>query len=76
MHIVEIRRPGRELGVIMSQMRTWLDHHRAEPTLFELAFLPAGETRFRLSFQKLAVASGFAHVFDGEVLNEAVDLAA
>jgi hypothetical protein len=79
MHIVEIRCPGRELGAIMSKMRSWLDHHRAVPSLFELAFLPAREIRFQLTFQNAAAASEFAHVFGGEVLstqNRPADLAA
>lgn len=70
MHIVEIRRPGAELGAVMAQMRTWLDHHRAESGLFDLAFLPDREIRFRLQFRDPSDASAFARVFEGEVIPE------
>jgi hypothetical protein len=73
MHLVEIRRPGTDLSAAIAQMRTWLDHHRAETSLFELAFLPEREVRFRLQFQNLMDASGFAGVFDGEVRGEPAD---
>ena len=76
---VEIRCPSRELGPVMAKMRNWLDHHRAEPALFELAFLPAQKIRFRLTFQNQEAAAGFARAFDGQVLvdrNGAADLAA
>jgi hypothetical protein len=70
MHIVEIRRHGADLGAIMAQMRAWLDHHQAEPSLFELSFLPDREIRFRLQFQNASDALAFVRVFDDEVLGE------
>ena len=59
MHIVQIRRHGADLGVVMEQMRTWLDHHRVEPRLFDVAFL-LGEVRFRFQFKNASDVSGFA----------------
>jgi hypothetical protein len=70
MHIVEIRRHGADLGVVMEHMRTWLDHHRVEPRLFDVAFLPAGEIRFRVQFKDASDVSGFASVFGGEMLGD------
>ncbi len=68
MHIVEVRRQGADLGNVMAQMRTWVDHHRIEPHLFEVAFVSGGEVRFQIQFQTIRDASAFAHVFEGEVL--------
>jgi len=48
MHIVEVRRDGADLGGVMAQMRTWVDHHRVQTTTFEVAFIPGREVRFRL----------------------------
>ena len=44
MHIVEIRRRGRDLAAAMTEMRIWLDHHRKQPDLFEVVFLPSRDT--------------------------------
>jgi hypothetical protein len=79
MHVVEIRCPGRELGPLMAKMRTWLDRHQAEPGLFEVAFLPAREIRFRLQFNDADAASAFARAFEGQMRREpsrATELAA
>ena len=70
MYLVEIRRHGAELGVAMAQMRAWLDHRHLEPSLFELAFLPEREMRFRVQFQDAGDASAFAGVFDGEMVSQ------
>jgi hypothetical protein len=68
MHIVEIRRRSAELSATMAQMRTWLDHHRIEPKLFELAFLSGREVRFGLQFRNRRDAASFASVFSVEAL--------
>lgn len=75
MHVVEISRRGVDLTAAMAQMRTWLDHNRAEPSLFELAFLPEREIRFRLQFENACDASAFARVFGGDVVGERVTAA-
>ena len=69
-HIVELRRPGADLAVTMAQIRTWLDHHRAETRLFEAAFLADRQIRFRLQFQNASDALAFASVLEGEVIGE------
>lgn len=70
MHIVEVRYCSVDLGAVMAQMRTWVDHQKVEPSLFEMAFLPGRVIRFRLMFQNASDASAFARAFDGEVLSE------
>jgi hypothetical protein len=50
MHIVKVRRRNADLAAAMGQMRTWLDNQAIEPVLFEIAFLPGRENRFRLEF--------------------------
>ena len=69
MYIVEIRCHAADLGVVMEQMRTWLDHHRVEPRLFDVAFL-LGEIRFRFQFKNASDVSGFASVFGGEMFDD------
>jgi hypothetical protein len=56
MHIVEVRRRNADLAAAMAQMRTWLDNHAIEPVLFEIAFLPGQESRFRFQFKKMSDA--------------------
>ena len=76
MHIVEVRRRNADLAAAMPQMRTWLDAQAIEPVLFEIAFLPGRESRFRLQFKQLRDAVTFASSFDGEMLDTALDVAA
>jgi hypothetical protein len=68
MHIVEIWRRDADLGAVMEQMRTWLDHHRVEPSLFNVVFIASDEIRFRLEFKNSSDASGFARAFNAEML--------
>lgn len=67
MHIVEVRRRGADLGGVMAQMRTWVDHQRVEPSTFEVGFIPGGEIRFRVLFRDLGEATAFARTFDGDL---------
>ena len=76
MRIVEVRRHNAELADAMAHMRTWLDNQRIEPVLFEIAFLPGRETRFRLQFKNQRDAATFASNFDGEMLDTATPDAA
>jgi hypothetical protein len=73
MHIVEVRWRGADLGGVMAQMRTWVDHHRVQPSTFEMALVSGGEVRFRLQFQSMSDASAFARVFEGELMAESRD---
>ena len=68
MHIVEVCRPSAALTAAMAQMRTWLDHHRVEPAVFEVAFLPGAQIRFRVQFKEARDALVFARVFEGIVV--------
>ena len=70
MHVIEICRCGADLGAVMAQMRTWVDHHKAELNLFEVAFLPHREIRFRLVFRNVSHASACSRAFEGQVLTE------
>ena len=76
MHVVEVRRRNADLATVMAQLRTWLDNQGIEPALFEIAFLPGRETRFRLQFKKQGDAATFANSFDGEMLDTAAHEAA
>ena len=69
MHIVEVRRRNADLAAAMAQMRTWLDNQKIQPLLFEIAFLPGRECRFRVQFRKQSDAVMFATSFDGEMLD-------
>lgn len=73
MHIVEVRRRAAELAAMMAQMRSWVDHHRAEPGAFEMAFLPERQLRCRLSFHRPSEALAFARAFDGELLDDSAE---
>ena len=46
MHVVEVGLRGMDIGAVMTRMRTWLDHHQAEPVFFESAVLPGREVYF------------------------------
>jgi hypothetical protein len=63
MHIVELFRSGQGLSGPMAQTRTWLDHHRIGPVLFEFALLPNRVIRFRLQFRELVQEAAFADAF-------------
>lgn len=52
LYVVEVGSFGGDLGAAMSNMRTWLDHHRSQPVIFGQG---AGEgTVFRLEFRSEA----------------------
>jgi len=76
MHVVEVLRRNTDLAANMAQLRTWLDNQGMEPALFEIAFLPGRETRFRLQFKNQRDAATFASNFDGEMLDTATPDAA
>ena len=65
MHVVEVRRGGVDFVAAMAQMRTWFDNQGIQPSLFEIAFLPGRESRFRLQFKEVRNAVTFASSFDG-----------
>ena len=63
MHIVEVRRVGRDLAGPMSRMRSWLDDHQIAPRLSQLRWAV-----FRPEFEAEAEAIAFAGAFDGRVI--------
>jgi hypothetical protein len=63
MHIVEVRRVGRDLAGPMGRMRSWLDDHQILPRLFQLR-----RVVFHLEFEAEAEAIAFAGAFDGRVI--------
>ena len=69
MHTVEVRSDDDDVAATMSQMRTWLDHHRFEPDSFRQLAVGA-KTRFRLEFKIESEAAAFAAAFRGRVSEE------
>lgn len=70
MNAVELRCHGAGLATVMTEARSWLDHHQAQTSLFELASAEVGVVVLRLQFQDTRQASAFANAFSGEVLSE------
>jgi hypothetical protein len=64
--IVEVISAG-DVGVAMSQMRTWLDHYRFQVENFRHFGESAG-SKFRLEFSTESEAAAFASAFGGRVL--------
>ena len=69
MHTVEVRSDDDDVAAAMSQMRTWLDHHRFEPDSFR-QLADGAATRFRLEFKIESEAAAFAAAFRGRVSEE------
>ena len=72
MHVVEIHHGSEELAAPLSQMRTWLDGKRIEPSAFQLSIIPRGML-FRLTFRERSQATAFAHAFHGRIMVETND---
>ncbi len=68
-HLVEVRRIGRNLTEAMKQMRAWLDRTGIEAALFDHSAGGAGIT-FRLGFSNEDDASAFAAEFAGRLLTD------
>jgi hypothetical protein len=66
LYIVEVGSAG-DVGVTVSQMRTWLDHYRFQPENFR-HFREAAGSKFRLEFNTESEAAAFASAFGGRVL--------
>ena len=66
LYVVEVGSFGGDLGAAMSNIRTWLDHHRSQPVIFRQV---AGEgTVFRLEFRSEAEALAFIGAFGGRLI--------
>ena len=51
----------------MEQIRTWLDHERIQPSVFQLSLIPGG-TIFHLEFNAVSEAEAFTRAFAREVI--------
>ena len=65
-YIVEVGSAG-DVGAVMSQMRTWLDHYRAQSGNFRHVREMTG-SKFRVEFKTESEAVAFASAFGGRVL--------
>jgi len=71
MYVVEFRHDGDGLAEPMADIRTWLDHQRIQPSVFQLSLIPRA-TIFHLEFKVASDAEAFAQGFDGQVISSAV----
>ena len=69
MYIVEVRHNGDGLAEPMADIRTWLDHQRIQPSVFQLSLIPRA-TIFHLEFKAASDAEAFAQGFDGQVIRD------
>ena len=67
MYVVEFRHDGDGLAEPMADIRTWLDHQRIQPSVFQLSLIPRA-TIFHLEFKAASDAEAFAEAFDGQVI--------
>jgi hypothetical protein len=70
MTVVEVRCSVSELGAVMTEMRSWLDHHELAPSQFELVSNADGVLDLRVHFLDVQQAVAFANAFAGGVLGE------
>jgi hypothetical protein len=68
LYTVELRRIETTLAASMAEMRTWFDHHRIDPTVFDHSSEGLGIT-FRVGFRTQGDALAFARAFDGRFNN-------
>lgn len=67
LYVVEVNSFGGNLGAAMSNMRTWLDHHRSEPVTFRQ--VPGeGAVVCRLEFARGDEPVAFVGTFGGRLL--------
>ena len=70
LYVVEVASGG-DLGAAMSNMRSWLDHHRSQPVIFRQA---AGNGMvLRLEFRSEAEAVAFVSAFGGRLFRPEAD---
>jgi hypothetical protein len=55
--------PGSSVRLLMSDMRTWLDHQRIQPTDFRPTTLPFGSIAFDIQFRDAHEAALFRSAF-------------
>ena len=69
MYVVEFRHDGDGLAEPMADIRSWLDHQRIQPSVFQLSLIPRA-TIFHLEFKAAIDAEAFARAFDGQVIGD------
>ena len=74
LYVVEVGSFGGEIGAAMSNMRTWLDHHRSQPVIFRQ--VAGNGTVFRLEFRSEAEAVAFVGTFGGRLFRPEPDASA
>jgi hypothetical protein len=63
---VRVEHPsGSSVGMLMSDMRTWLDHQGIQPMDFKAITLPFGGVAFDVEFQHPGQAALFRTAFAG-----------
>jgi len=67
LYIVEVASGRGDIAAVMSNMRTWLDHHRLQPVIFLQRPGRDGVT-FRLEFRTEAEAGAFVGTFGGRLI--------
>src|SRR5947208_3233949 len=65
MYVVEFRHDGDGLAEPMADIRSWLDHQRIQPSVFQLSLIPRA-TIFHLEFKAASDAEAFAQAFAGD----------
>ena len=65
MQVIEIRVSALDFGATLSEMREFLDRHRADPTRFETSSDGPGTILIRAEFNGSDVAELFRREFDG-----------
>ena len=66
LYIVEVGSVGGDIGAVMSNMRTWLDHRRSQPVIFRQ--LAGDGIAFRLEFTTEGEALAFVGAFGGRLI--------
>ena len=67
LYVVEFGSFGGDIGAVMSNMRTWLDHQRSQPVFFSQMSGKDGPI-FRLEFASEREALAFVGAFGGRLL--------
>ena len=68
LHTIEVQPSGSDVGTVMTNTRTWLDHQRFEPDSLRQMKSNSGGICFRLEFKIEEEALAFAAAFDSHVL--------
>jgi hypothetical protein len=61
--IVRVERPGKAFGIVMNDIRSWLDSHKIQPADFRPSESGRGAVAFEIRFQREDEAQLFEQVF-------------